>query len=143
MTLWFYGSKCPEQYTNQEYQDILPPGVIFELYQVFVCQSYQMFTKISELYQVTKCSISILTLDTLKALLRENPFCFFFSSSDIQKFHHLLGCHANGINSPHLSFFKYFAFFNKKAVLIRLKIKTIRHDKKLFQIAIKITAFYN
>ena len=142
MTLWFYGSKCPEQYTNQEYQDILPPGVIFELYQVFVCQSYQMFTKISELYQVTKCSISILTLDTLKALLHENPFCFF---SHLLTYKNSIIFQDATLTAliPHLSFFKYFAFFNKKAVPIRLKIKTIRHDKKLFQIAIKITAFYN
>ena len=33
----------------------------------------------------------------------------FLSSSDIQKFHHLLGCHAIGINSSPI-FFKYFAF---------------------------------
>ena len=34
----------------------------------------------------------------------------FFSSSDTQKLHHLLGCQAIGINSP-LIFFKFFAFF--------------------------------
>ena len=53
----------------------------------------------------------------------------FFISSDMQKLHHLLGCHTIGINSA-LIFFKCFAFFkfnmlDKKAVLTREKIKTI------------------
>ena len=36
---------------------------------------------------------------------------FFFSSSDMQKFRHLLGCHTIGINSS-LVFFKCFTFFS-------------------------------
>ena len=53
----------------------------------------------------------------------------FFSFSDMQKFHHLFGCHAIGINYS-LIFFKCFTFFrfnmvDKRAVLNRLKIKAI------------------
>ena len=50
---------------------------------------------------------------TLKALLSKNRFYFFFSffsSSNMQKFHHLLGCHAIGINLSLMFFFKFFAF---------------------------------
>ena len=61
---------------------------------------------------------------------------FFSSTSDTEMFHHLLGCYATGISSSLNSFFKRFAFskfniFEKKAVLIRLKIKTISLTKKL------------
>ena len=35
----------------------------------------------------------------------------FFSSSDTQKFYHLLGCRTIGINSSLIFFFKFFAFF--------------------------------
>ena len=60
----------------------------------------------------------------------------FFSSSDTHQSHHLLGCHATGVN-PSFIFFKCLAFFkfnmlDKKAVLIRLKIKTSCYTKKLF-----------
>ena len=49
----------------------------FELYQVFLCQISPIFTKISELYQVSKCS-NILKLYTLKALLSKNWFYLYF-----------------------------------------------------------------
>ena len=52
---------------------------------------------ISSLY-VSKCSNTSI-LYTLKSLLSKNRFCFFFLSSDRQKFYHLLGFHAIGINS--------------------------------------------
>ena len=103
-----------------------------ELYQVFMCQNVLILPYyIHEKYYSVKIgSIS------------------FFSSSDMQKFHHLLGCHTIGINATLIIFFKCFAFFkfsllDKKAVLIRLKIKTIRLTKKLFLIVIKVTVFYN
>ena len=51
-------------------------------------------TRCSQRFQVTKC-FDTLKLYTLKTLLMKK----FFSSFDMQKFHHLLGCHAIGINS--------------------------------------------
>ena len=61
----------------------------------------------------------------------------FFSPSDMHQSHHLLGCHATGINSLLNSFFKFLAFskFNmldKKPALTREKIKTICLTKQLF-----------
>ena len=52
----------------------------------------------------------------------------FFSSSDMHQTHHLLGCHATGINSSYNSFLGALRFSNlicqdKKAVLTRKKIK--------------------
>ena len=66
---------------------------------------------------------------TLLQSLGEDRFYFFFSSSDTKKIHHLLGCHASGINSSFNSFFSALRFSNlicltKKAVLTREKIKT-------------------
>ena len=64
----------------------------------------------------------------------------FFTSSDMQQFHHLLGCHTIGINSSFF-FFKCFTFFkfnmpsqnsDKKVVRTKEKIKTICLTKKLF-----------
>ena len=48
---------------------------------------------------IKKQNVLFFSLYTLIALLSKNWFYFFFLSSDIQKFHHLLGCHAIGINS--------------------------------------------
>ena len=88
----------------------------------------------------------------------------FFSSSDTHQSHHLLGCHATGINSSLNSFLSALRLSNlicqdknvaltrekikrkmldKQAVLTREKIKTISLTKKLFLIAVKITVFYN
>ena len=61
----------------------------------------------SQIFQVAKCSNTL----KLYALLNKNRYYFFLSSSDMQKFHHLLGCHAFVINSSLISFFKVFAFF--------------------------------
>ena len=85
------------------------------------------------------------TTDALKALLCKNRFYFFISFSDTQKLHHLLGCHAIGINSSRILLYKCFPFFkfnmpiqasdnilDKNAVLIRLKIKVNCLTKKLF-----------
>ena len=58
-----------------------------KLYQVFVSK-----------YPYT------LKLYTLKALLNKIGSIPFFSSSDMQKFHHLLRCHAIGINSSLIFF---------------------------------------
>ena len=46
----------------------------------------------------------------LQSLCKNRFFFFLFSSADMQKFHHVLGCHNIGINSL-LIFFKFFAFF--------------------------------
>ena len=59
----------------------------------------------------------------------------FFSSSDTHQSHHLLVCHATGINSSFNSFLSASHFSNlvcliKKAVLTRRKIKRIMLDKK-------------
>ena len=74
-------------------------------------------------------------------------YFFFFSYSGMQKFHHLLECHATSINSLFNSFLSALSFSNlicqaksltifyrlrKKAVLITLKIKTVWLIKKLF-----------
>ena len=68
---------------------------MFKLYQVVVCQNDQIFTKISELCQGTKCSHNYLVkLDSL----------YFFSSSVLQQSHHLLLWHAIDITSSLLFF---------------------------------------
>ena len=66
----------------------------------------------------------------------------FFSSSGMQKFHHLKGCHAIDINSLFHSFLSALHFLNLicltlKAVLIRLKIRITFVIKKLFQLETK------
>ena len=103
---------------------------------------------------LSKCSNTFI-LYTLKALLSKNRFYFFFLIFSCAK---ILGCHAIGINSS-LIFFKCFALFkftmpsqksdkifvtdkksvftrekvlDRKAVLIRLKIKTICLKTKIF-----------
>ena len=86
-----------------------------------------------------------LKLYALKSLLSKNQFYLFFSSSDMHQSYHLLGYHGTGIKFSFI-FFKFFAFlkFNmldKKAVLIRLKIKTICLTKKLILNSYKITVF--
>ena len=67
----------------------------------------------------------------------------FFSSSGMQKFNHLKGCHAIDINSLFHSFLSALHFLNLicltlKAVLIRLKIRITFVIKKLFQLETKI-----
>ena len=76
-----------------------------------LCQNNQIFRKISEIYQVAKCSNS-LKLYKLKVLLSKNWFHFFFSSSDMQKLHHLSGYHPIGINSLVNSFLSALTFSN-------------------------------
>ena len=71
---------------------------------------------------------------------------YFFSSSDMQKFHHFLGCHTTAINSS-VIFVKCFAFFrlnilDKKAVLIRLKIKLICLREKAFSNSYKDSCLF-
>ena len=103
------------------------------------------FIKVQPWYMYQYASKNSWVWHWLKALLSKNWFSFF-SFSDAQKFHHLLGCHSIGINSS-LVFFKCFAFFRfnmasqksdnvvidwqKKTALIRLKIKIICLTKKL------------
>ena len=58
-----------------------------------------------------KCSNTSISY-ALKSLLSKNWFYFFFSSSDMQKFDHLLGCHAIGINSSLIFFFSALDFLN-------------------------------
>ena len=77
---------------------------IFELYQVFMhnflCQNDKIFLKIFELYQVFVWQNVSVKIGSIS----------FFSSSDMQKLHHLLGKHAIDIKSS-LIFFKCLAFF--------------------------------
>ena len=71
-----------------------------------LCQNDFVFTKFFELYQLIRYSQRFqvpkyshtLKLYTLKVLLNEN-WISFFSSSDMQKFHHLLGCYTICISS--------------------------------------------
>ena len=83
----------------------------------FLCQNDKIFIKIFKLWQVfvynflfqnVPTNFKLCTADALKALLSKNRFYFFFSSSDMQKFQHLLGCYATSINSSFKSFFKHF-----------------------------------
>ena len=60
----------------------------------FLSQNDKIFIKISELYQAFLWQNFSIKIDSIS----------FFSTSDMQKFHHLLGCHAIGIN-PSLIFF--------------------------------------
>ena len=66
---------------------------------------------------------------------------FNTSSSETQRFRHILWCHITSINST-LIFFRGFTFFAfyiwQKSVLIRLKIKTICLTEKAFWMIIKI-----
>ena len=49
---------------------------------------------------------------TLKALLCKIWFYFFFSSSDMHKFHYLFGFHATGINYSWNTFLNALSFLN-------------------------------
>ena len=53
----------------------------------------------------------MLTLNTFNSPVKLGfiSFFFFFLSSDMHQSHHLIGCHATGINSSY--FFKCFALF--------------------------------
>ena len=53
----------------------------------------------------------ILPTQTFITPSRNTGSISFFSSSDRQQSHHLLGCHATDINSSFDSFFKCFTFF--------------------------------
>ena len=69
-----------------------------------------------------KChkDFNTLKLYTLKALLSKNRFYFFLSSSGTQKFHHLLGYRAIGINSSLIVFLSSLRFSNLH--IVRLTI---------------------
>ena len=108
----------------------------FNIYFGTKCLKYQIRKTISSLH-VWKCP-NTLKLYALKPLLVKIGFVSFFSSSNMQKLYHLLGCHAIGMNSSLIFFLSALSFFkftmpsqksdnmlDKKAVLIRLKIKTI------------------
>ena len=93
--------------------------------------NYFKMTRYSQRFQGVKCS-NTLKLYILKAL-GKNRFYFFFSSSDMQKIHHLLGCSAIDINSSSNFFFKFFAFSNLICQdFYRLQIKTISSTKMLY-----------
>ena len=63
-------------------------------------------TRYSERFQVTKY------FNTFKFHKLKTVNSTFLSSSDMQKFHHLLGCHAIGINSSLISFLITLRFSN-------------------------------
>ena len=65
---------------------------------------FKLFTRIFELYHHER-DLNTLKLYTLKALLSKNRLHFLFL------IHHLLGCHAIGINSSLIFIFEFFAFF--------------------------------
>ena len=108
----------------------------FELYQVFMRQTIIIFSIILCMktwfssknlckflnYIKSSCIIFCAKMSryfhvvyywrTPEALLRKNWFYFFFSSSAIQKFNHLLGWHATSINSLFISFLNVLLFSN-------------------------------
>ena len=99
--------------------------------------NYFKMTRYSQRFQGVKCS-NTLKLYILKAL-GKNRFYFFFSSSDMQKIHHLLGCSAIDINSSSNFFFKFFAFSNLICQdFYRLQLKTISSTKKLYWLEKKL-----
>ena len=130
------------------YWNILLLGVFykdFQLYQVFLLNCFKHFVyksnkKIHTQFSVPKCFIAPIwyTTDTdFYNLSVKMVSISFFSFSDTQKFYHLSE-----------SFFKCFAFLkfdilDKKAVLIRLKIKTICLTKKLFKNSHWSNCFFN
>ena len=118
-----------------EYQTNFIFTKIFELYQV---------TRYSERFQVTKCSnTSILYM--LKALLSKIDSIFFFSSPDMQKYHNLLGCYAIGINSScNLSalHFSNLICLTEKLSWLDWKLKWHVWQKSFFKQLIKRTVFF-
>ena len=65
----------------------------------------------SQIFEVLKC-FNALKLSTLKGLLGKSRFYLFFSSSDTQTLHHLLGCYATSINSSLIFFWSSLLFSN-------------------------------
>ena len=57
----------------------------------------------SQIFEVLKC-FNALKLSTWKGLLGKSRFYLFFSSSDTQTLHYLLGCYATSINSSLIFF---------------------------------------
>ena len=130
------------------YWNILPPGVLkhfepkiykdFELYQVFMLNWFKYFEvfwpkksdkKIHTQCYVPKC-FNTSILYTIDAHFY-NPsvkigFASFFSSSDTQKFHHLLGSHTIGINSSFNSFLSALCFSN--LICLTKKLSWIQHN---------------
>ena len=73
---------------------------------------------------------------TLLQLFNEHWIYLFFSSSDTHQSHHLLRCHATGINSSFNSFLSALRFSKlicqaKKLFCLEKKLKEIRLTKKL------------
>ena len=93
-------------------------------------------TRHSQRIQGAKC-FSTSKLNTLKALLNKNWFNFFFLILWHAKILLSFKMPPYWLNSSLVFFLKFFLFFkfnmlDKKAALIRLKIKTICLTKKLF-----------
>ena len=98
--------------------------------------NYFKMTRYSQRFKMAKCS-NTLKLYILKALI-----IFFFSSSDMQKIDHLLGCSAIDINSSSNFFFKFFAFSNLICQdFYRLQLKTISSTKKLYWLEKKLKQY--
>ena len=68
----------------------------------FLCQNDKVFIKASELYQFIVWQNVSIKIGSIS----------LFSTSDMQKFHHLLGCHAIGINPSLIFFSVLFHFLN-------------------------------
>ena len=103
----------------------------------FLCQNDLIFTKIFELRSLyDKMFQYSQTVYTLKVLLSKNwLYLFFFSSSEMQNFRHLIGCHAIIINYPFNSLLSALHFSNilsQTKSVTREKIKTTSLTKKLF-----------
>ena len=75
------------------------------LYQNQERKKMEILAKISELYQVSRCSQNTLILYTLKVLLGKNGSISFFSSSGKNQSYQLLGCHTITINSSLMFFY--------------------------------------
>ena len=87
----------------------------------------------SQRFQVVKCS-NTPKLYTLKASSVKIGSISFFSCSDMQKWHHFLGCHVIGINSSLAFFLRSLRFPNLKCQaksLIRITVSRSFSSKLL------------
>ena len=67
--------------------------------KIELCQDDSIFTKIFELYLVSNWLDMHKDFNCQNVSRPSNQLYFFYSSSNMQKSHHLLGCHATGITS--------------------------------------------
>ena len=70
---------------------------------IFILNWFKHFDQKTQITFVQKCFNTLIFYNTnahtLLQPLNKNWTISFFTSSDMQKFHHLLGCHPTGINS--------------------------------------------